>query len=203
MENYYEKNLLINNREIKYKGIFDLNEIFSSINKILDEQGYQKREKKSEELVQESGRKFYFELRPYNEVSNYVTLLIKIKISVDNMTDKVVDNKKYNNADLLIAFDAWYLSDSQGKWRLKPWVFFLKGIINKYFYQFPLEAGFQGKLVKDTAQIYNGLKSLLKSYQPERKENMAEKDVIKEINKDIRNKKNSDGSNEHFKKLTN
>ena len=194
MEQHYERNLLINNRELRYKGIFNLNEIFSTINKVLNEKGYIKREKRSEELVHEAGRKIYFELRPFNEVSDYAMLEIKIKISIDNMTDKIVDGRKYHNADVLIGFDAWYLSDSQGRWNLKPWVFFLKGIINKYLYTFPLEAGFKEKLVNDTAQIYKELKTLFKSYQPERKKLMGEKDVMKEVEKEIKEswKKNSD-----------
>ena len=60
MEHHYEKELVINNREFKYRGIFKLDEVFSTINKILDEKGYEKREKLNQELVTESGKKIYF-----------------------------------------------------------------------------------------------------------------------------------------------
>ena len=66
-----EKNLIINGREFNYQGIFRMDQIFSTINRCLEEKGYQKREKKSEELVVEQGRKIIVELRPYKEVSNY------------------------------------------------------------------------------------------------------------------------------------
>ena len=116
------------------------------------------------------------------------------------MTDKIVEGKKYHNGNVLIGFDAWYLSDSQGRWRLKPWVFFMKGIINKYFYTFPLEAGYKGKLVGDTALIYNKLKTLFKSYQPDSKEMMSEKDVMKEVAKDVKGSKKGDEEKKDDKK---
>ena len=185
MELYFEKDLVINNRELKYNGIFKLDDVFRAINKVLEEKGYVKREKISEELVAESGRKLYFELRPYLDATNYVTILIKIKITIDNMTDKVIEGIKYQNGNLLIAFDAWYMTDSQSRWVLKPWVFFLKGMINKYIYAWPLEAGFKNKVAGDTAAIYGQLKALFKSYHPEHRQAAKEEEVMKEVAKEV------------------
>ena len=59
MEPYYEGNLVINNRELIYKGIFRVDDLFREINMALQERGYTPREKKSEELVTEAGRKTF------------------------------------------------------------------------------------------------------------------------------------------------
>lgn len=185
MEQYYEKDLVINNRELRYSGIFRISDLFMTINRILDQKGYVKREKKSEELVTESGRKLYFELRPYLETTNYVTIMIKIKISIDDMTDKVVDDIKYQKGDIWIAFDAWFMTDSQSRWTQKPWVFFLKGMINKYIYTWPLEAGFRDKVTGDTAAIYGQLRTLFKSYHPEHRQLVKEDEIMKEIAKEV------------------
>jgi len=42
IDTHCEKNLIINNRELKYKGIFLADELFSVINHALEERGYEK-----------------------------------------------------------------------------------------------------------------------------------------------------------------
>src|SRR3989344_5714895 len=84
-----EKDLVINNRELKYKGIFRTDEIFTAINRALEEKGYEKREKKTEELVTESGKKTLIELRPFKVKTHYLALMLKIKINIDNAVEVI------------------------------------------------------------------------------------------------------------------
>ena len=186
---FYEKNLIINNRELKYKGIFRIDDLFRTINKALDEKQYQKKEKKTEETVSENGKRIYIELRPYKEKTRYVVLLIKIKISFDNITETVEEingmKKKFQNGDISIVFDSWIMTDYENRWTMKPLVYFLKSIINKYVYTFPLEAGFPKELAGDTAHIYVQLQKLLQSYKYESGKAVKEADVVKEMEKEI------------------
>ena len=181
----YEKNLIINNRELNYKGIFRTDDLFRIINRALEDKGYQKREKKTEELVTETGRKTYIELRPFKEKTNYVFLMIKIKILLDNITETVEDNQKYLQGDVTIIFDSWILTDYQHRWGLKPFVYFMKGLIGKYLYKFPLEGSFPIELIADTNYIDRQLKHLFKSYRPQDHQIRKEEDVIKEMEKEI------------------
>ena len=64
---------------------------------------------------------------------------------------------------------------------MQPWVYFVKGLINKYFYTFPLESGFRGDLGGDTTYIYAKIKKLLDSYKFESGKVVKEKDVIEQI----------------------
>ncbi len=184
-EHYLEKQLFINNRIIKYKGIFRADELFSTINQTIEERGYQKREKKSEETVTENGKKIYVELRPFKVMSNYVRLMIKIKITMDNVTETAVvlrgEKRLFQNGEIQVAFDAWSLTDYANRWGMKPWVFFLKGIIHKYFKKFPLEGGFSGILVTDTAHLYARVKALLNSYKEETGKISTEEDIRKQV----------------------
>ncbi|MFA6460731.1 MAG: hypothetical protein WCV90_00560 [Candidatus Woesearchaeota archaeon] len=184
-EHYLEKALIINGREIKYKGIYRADELFTAINQALEQHGYEKREKKSEETVSDSGRRTYVELRPYKNVSNYVRLMIKIKIMLDNTTEtaEVINGEKrlYQNGDVIITFDAWSLTDYANRWSMKPWAFFMKGIIHKFVKKFPLESGFTGELVKDTAHIYAKVKFLLNSYKVETGKLTTEDDIKKQV----------------------
>ena len=119
METYHEKYLVINGRELKYKGLFKVDELFAVINKSLERKNYEKREKKTEELVTEAGRKTHVELRPFKVKSNFVTLMIKMKITLDNVTETVMEKdgikNKFQLGDVIIVFDSWVLTEYQNR----------------------------------------------------------------------------------------
>ena len=64
-----------------------------------------------------------------------------------------------------IAFDAWSLTDYERRWGMKPWMYFVKAVINKYIYKFPYEEGTINEVAADTAYIYVQIKKLLHSYE--------------------------------------
>ncbi len=186
-----EKNLIINNRLLKYKGIFRADELFSTINRLLEEKGYTKREKKTEELVTEHGRRTFIELRPYKEMSAYLALIVKIRITLDKVTEVVEEvrgeKRRFQNGDIELIFDAWQITDYEARWGMKPWAFFLKAFVNKFIYTLPLESGYRGELVGDTAFIYAQVKKLLDSYKVEGGKFIPEEDVRKSVEEDVRN----------------
>lgn len=184
-----EKNLIINNRELHYKGIFRVDELFATINRALEERGYEKQEKRTEEVVSEEGKRTFLELRPYKVKTEYATLMIKMKITLDAVTEtvEVVNGvkQKFQNGEVLVVFDAWLLTDYENRWTMKPLVYFLKAFINKYLYTFPMEAGFPGELTSDTAQVYAAIKKLLQSYKYTSGKVVREEDVRKEMEKEV------------------
>ena len=184
-----EKNLVVNNKELIYQGIFRVDDLFSAINKALVEKGYTKSEKKSEELVTSAGRMLFLELRPYKVITEYITLMIKIKITLDNITDvkEEINGHKivFQKGDIKIAFDSWSLTDYQSRWGLTPWAYFMKGMINKFLYTFPLESGALRTLGSDTAYVYSQALKLLNSYKSKPKK-VAEETVRKKIEEEIK-----------------
>lgn len=184
-----EKELIINNRELKYQGIFHIDELFATINRALEERGYTKREKKTEEFVMETGRKTYIELRPYKVKTNYLALMLKMKINVDNVQEVVekIDHAKirFQQGSITIYFDAWVLTDWQERWNMSPVKFFLKGFINKFLYIFPLETGAKGELAGDTAYVYARIKKLLASYTPTGGKKVPEADIRRQVEEEI------------------
>lgn len=190
MEIHWEKNLIINNRELNYKGVFRPDDIFSTINRALEKKEYIKRQKKFEEMVAIEGKKIYIELRPYKERTNYVRYMIKITINLDNVKEIIEsvngEKIKFNNGTINIIFDSWILGDYQNRWTLKPWVYFVKGLINKYIYKFPLEGNFPNELASDTAYIYLQIKKLLDSYKHEAGAIVKEEDVREKVALDVK-----------------
>lgn len=189
-DTHCEKELIINGRELKYQGVFRPEELFSAINKALEEKSYLKREKKSEEAVTEGGRGAYIELRPYKEKTRYAALMLKIKIHFSHLTESVEmvrgEKAKFQKGDVSVIFDAWLLTDYEYRWGMKPWVYFFKGMINKFAYAFPMEAGFKDELQSDTAYIYRQVKELLDSYKGEKRKLPREEEVAAEVSKRVR-----------------
>jgi hypothetical protein len=190
MQPYLEKNLVIDGKTITYKGIFRIDEVFLVLNTALEEKGYTLREKKNEEMVGENGRRAFFELRPYKVKTNYVTLMIKVRITFDKVTEsiEVVNGVKqlYQNGEVNIVFDGWSLTDYQQRWTMKPWVYFVKGIIHKFIYKFPMEGGFIGELIGDTSYVYAKVRSFLNTYKIESGKFPSEESVRKEMEERIR-----------------
>ena len=188
-----EKNLIVNNKELNHGGFFIVNEIFSTINRAIEERGYTKKEKRSEETVTPSGKYLYLELRPFKVVTNYITLMIKIKINLNHITETVkeIDGKKtiFQNGEVHIAFDAWSLTDYEHRWGMKPFVYFMKALINKFIYKFPFEAGTISIVGGDTAYIYAQVKKLLNSYKKKEEKTISEEEVKKEIEEEVMKEK--------------
>src|SRR3989344_916123 len=183
MEPYFEKNLIVNNRTLLYKGIFRPDELFHTVNEALDHRHYEKREKRTEELVTDTGRRTHIELRPYKDIVHYGRVQINIKITFDNVTETIdiVDGlkRKFSNGDITILFDGWVLTEYEHRWTMKPAIYFLKSMINKYVYTFPLEASFPDIVAGDVGYVYAQIRKLLDSYKGEvGKKPSAREDVM-------------------------
>lgn len=192
MKTYHEKNLVINNREIAYSGPFRVEAIFRTINTTLEERGYTKREKKTEERVQPEGRSTYIELRPWKEKAPEVMLMLKIKLHLQNVKDLFREEKgtKYTmqHGDVLISLDAWMLTDYEHHWRMQPFTYFLRGMINKFLYKFPAERGYMGELTGDADVLTKRIKELFRSYGESRKRLPSEEEVRKIVEKEVSEK---------------
>ncbi len=194
LDTHCEKNLIINGRELNYSGVFRAEELFAAINRALEERRYITREKKTEESVRETGRRTFMELRPYKEKSNYVTLMLKLRMYLENISETTKESKSMNQVmkrsfhqgEVKIIFDAWVLTDYESRWGMKPWAYFLKGLFNKFIYTFPLEAGWVDELAADTAFVYGRARKLLDSYAGKEVVKVSEEEVRKKVEKEIR-----------------
>ena len=184
-----ENTLVINNRELVYKGIFRSEDIFQLINKVLAERGYNKSEKRSEEINTEEGRKFYVELRPVKVKTSYLKLEMRMRITFDAVTSVVEEKQevksRYDLGDVHIIFDGWVKTDYKERWTQNPYSYFLKGWINKYIYKLKLDDSYVSEIFSDTAYMYGLLRLLFDSYVPKEKNIVREKDVVAHMEKEI------------------
>ena len=189
MDLHLQRDLVVNNKQLDYQGIFRLHELVNVINQALEEKGYTKREKKTEEIVTEAGRKTYFELRPFRHITEHETLMLKIKITLNHVEE--VEEKvngmlsKFQKGAINITFDSWLLLNYEKRWRMNPTFYFLKGIFNKYIYGITMSGNLKGQLKGDTAFVYNQIRKLLNTYKVETGKIKTEEEVKEEIAKEI------------------
>lgn len=159
-----EKNLVIDGLELKYKGLFNVKELFDEIDKIIKERGYSRFEKKREERIKPTGKEFSIELRPVKQKTQFYELMVKIRINIANLQDVevVVDDTKrqMQQGEVDIIFDAWALTDFRGRWEQTPWFYILRALFEKAFFKVRTDK-YIGELIEDVHYFYNNVRSHL------------------------------------------
>ncbi|MFC1801639.1 hypothetical protein ACFLZB_04200 [Nanoarchaeota archaeon] len=164
-----EKNLIVNNLQFSYKGIFEFGELLKVIYKSVEERGYAKHEKKHEEYVKPDGKEIYLELRPIKKKTEFFTLMVKLRITMSKIkeVDLVVDgySRTFHQGDINIIFDCWTTTDYEGRWGQKAFYYFVRSLIDKYIYKFQMDEDYMGEGIADTKYIYNQIRSHLGLYK--------------------------------------
>jgi len=159
-----EKKLYLDGLELNYEGLFNLNELLKAIDSIIKDRGYAKGEKRREETIKSTGREFSMELRPVKKKTDYFVLMIKMRISVTNMTDVEVlrDDVRtiMNKGNVSIIFDAWTTTDYEYRWEQSPLFYFLRNLFERVIYKFHTDR-FADELIDDTHFFYNNIKAYL------------------------------------------
>ena len=159
-----EKQLVVDALELKYSGIFDMNELFKTIDKYTGKRGYAKGEKRREEKVTPSGKELSMELRHIKKKSDYFQLMIKMRLSITNIKDVEVvkDNvkKRMQQGNILIIFDAWTTTDMEWRWEQKPWFVFARELFERVIYKFHTERHYD-ELSDDCHYVYENIKAHL------------------------------------------
>ena len=159
-----EKKLIIDGLELHYKGLFDVNLLLKEIDKVIAERGYVKAEKRRAEIVTSTGKEFSMELRPTKMKTEFLKLMIKLRISITNMTEvEVLKDKvktKLDKGDINIIFDAWTITDYEFRWEKKPAFYFLRTFFEKGIFKFHTDR-YSNELMDDCHFVYNNIKAHL------------------------------------------
>ena len=157
METYWQRDLVINNREVRYDGIFNFDEVMRTLKSALREKGYECKEKRTEETVMEEGRKSFLEARPFKVKTDYITLMMKIKINLINTGEIVQElpgrKRRMQQGEISLVFDAWFLSDYEHRWENRPMLQFVRWLFDRFFYLSYTER-FEQRLTSEVHKIY-------------------------------------------------
>ena len=164
-----EKRLIVNNLELHYEGIFGFEEFLHAIMHAVEERGYHLHEKRHEEHVTPEGKSLFIELRPMKKKIDYYELMLKIRITLSAVRETTIEvdgiPTHFQEGKIHLTLDGWATTDYKKRWGHKPVVYFLKSLIHKYVYRFPLEEGFVGELVNDVKQVRSELEAHLNLYR--------------------------------------
>ena len=163
-----EKRLIVDGLIIRYNGIFDVQGLLEHIDKVCSQKGYTKNEKERIERVFSSGKELHMELRPSKKMTDYISLMIKIKMDITNLEELEVTRDKFkmavNKGLVVMTFDAWTTTDYQGRWEQKPLFYFLRNIFERFFYKFHTDK-YVGTVDSDCHYIYYNLKAFLELHK--------------------------------------
>lgn len=124
-----EKRLIIDQLRLNYSGLFNLGDMFRTIDAWFYEKGYDRHEKKNEEQILPSGRFVEIELRPWKKTTDYAKNEIRLRIFVKDMKDVEVEKDgvklRLQQGDIHMIFDAFLETDYENRWESKPMFYFL------------------------------------------------------------------------------
>jgi hypothetical protein len=144
--------------------VFDLNRLLKAIDKYTAEKGYEKAEKRRQEIVKPEGKRFTMELRPIKVKTDVYSLMIKIRITITDLKKIAVKDKKkkktMHSGNIVMLFDAWLLTEWEGRWEKKPYYYFFLILVDKFIKKLHSDK-YVGELIDDTHYIHENVKAHL------------------------------------------
>ncbi len=163
-----ERRLIVDKEFIVYEGLFSLTDLYKLINDWLGSKRYFPVEKKCEECVSKTGRCVICKLEPFKKLTDYAKSVIKIKIKVDDCTEKVVtrDGKKQKmqQGKLKIKFSAFLETDYEHRWERFPWMYVFRTLFEKYLFT-PYMSGFSRQIREDVDHLKSEISGFLNLYK--------------------------------------
>ena len=163
-----EVKTLIDGRSLSYEGVFDIRELYRTIDVWFKERGYDKQEVKNWEDVSETEKQVVLEIIPYKKVSDYARIDIRIFMIFSKLSeiDIVKDNIKHkmNKGRAEFYFDAYVVTDYEQKWETRPLIFFTKNIIDKFVYKL-YTSGYDSEAIRDCTEVENEIRSFLNMHR--------------------------------------
>lgn len=163
-----EKKLLIDGLELSYSGLFGIDGLLKTIDKVSEKLGYSKAEKRREEMIMPEGKELYMELRPTKVKTEYFALMIKIRMEITGIKDVEVlkDNMRTrsNEGRIHVLLDAWTTTEYEFRWEQKPLFYFLRNLFERFVYKFHVDR-FEDELVTDCHTIRDEIKAYLELHK--------------------------------------
>ena len=163
-----EKNVIVKGEKVSYEGIFDAKEFFKVIEDWISSKRYDQLEKKHSEVVRPEAKSVSFEMQPSKGLTDYSQIMLKIKISIDDLKEVVIEQegrkRKMNQGKVNVVIDGYIETDTEHRWETKPVFYFLKSLWEKYVYN-PYTQEWTQKVKDDCVSLKSTLKAYLNLYR--------------------------------------
>ena len=134
-----EKKNIVDHKNLHYKGLFNITELYKLIDNWFMNKGYTKHDIQQEETVEEDGKRIYVKKEPVKRLTDYIEYVIRCEIECDKI--KEVEHEKdgkriiLNQGDCGIILTGFLVTDYQYKWEKQSIFYFLRGVIDKYVWR--------------------------------------------------------------------
>ncbi len=163
-----ERNIAVSGMVVSYEGLFNVFELYKILDDWQKKHNYDKTEKESIEYVKPEGKYIELKLEPARKESDYVKFVISIHIQMEGLKETVVEidgeKKKMHEGRVTVTFDAWLLTDYEEAWHTKAGIYFLRLIVDKYFYKIYTDK-FLSTLRGEVSELSTQIKSFLNLYK--------------------------------------
>jgi hypothetical protein len=163
-----EKEKVIDELRLQYEGLFDINELYHTIDRWFREKQYDKREIKNVEFVKPEGKYVELWLMPWKKITDYAKIEIKIRLIIENLKEVEVEKDnhkvKMNQGTIKMVIDGFLTTDYENKWEGKPTYVFIRTLFDKFIYK-GYTSRFKGQVSEDVNHFHTTLKSFLNLYR--------------------------------------
>lgn len=163
-----EKITVVGKETIKYEGLFSVKGLYKLIEDWEDSKGYFPVENFIEESVEKEGKVITARLEPFKKFTDYAKAIIKIDLMISDCKEVEVkkDGKtqKLNKGKVVIEIMSILETDYEHKWEMKPLLYVLRTVFEKYIYM-PFLSGFKNALREDTDHLKEEIKAFLNLYR--------------------------------------
>jgi hypothetical protein len=163
-----EKVTVTGKETISYEGLFSVKELYALIEDWVNSKGYLPVETSIEEVVEPSGKVITAKLEPFKKLTDYAKAIIKIDIMIADCKEVEItrgDKKqKLNKGKVIIEIQSILETDYEHRWEMKPWLYVLRTIFEKYIYT-PFLGGYKNAIREDTDHLKDQIKAFLNLYK--------------------------------------
>lgn len=133
-----EKNNIMTNEIVSFKGLFHIDDLFSMTNDYFKELGYDINIGSNQTDIESNHKKIKVVYNIWKKISDYIKYVVKVEISSKmNDVEILIDGVPsiVQKGDITISISGTVISDYEKSWEQKPEYFFIRTLFNKYIYK--------------------------------------------------------------------
>lgn len=160
-----ERYIVVDQRRIKYSGLFDAKGLFDVIKAWCSDKGYWSVEKSHSEALYKEGKFIEMVFDPImKKFTDYAKGVIKVKIQMSKVKDVVVERDgrkvKLQEGDVSLILDGILETDYESRWEGKPFMYVLRTFFEKYVLS-PFIGKYESTVGSDVDSLQTQIKAFL------------------------------------------
>lgn len=159
-----ERLIVVDKDRLEYDGLFDVKDVHKVLQDWASDKGYWLVEKIHSETTRPEGKTIDLVLEPFKKVSDYIKLIVKIRVQFSNVKDVVVerDDKKVKvqEGKVSMLMTGIIETDYEHKWETKPVWYTLRVLLDKYVLS-PFMSAYEREVKNDCESLKNNVKGFL------------------------------------------